>query len=135
MTAGWFSIQNDEQILLAEDRPFYHEDVRNMNRGDFSQMSLSVGITGTYAIRRFYCSAIVSIGGSIIQQRYQDIDGNRYEDWAIDLDFDYQFIVGYSGQEYFLGMWFFNENYLASIENLKIQTMNIQLSCFAGTRL
>ena len=135
LTGGWFSFQNDDPIIPADERPYFHEDVQNMNRGDFYQLNFSVGLTGTLVWGRFYCSAIASIGGAIIDQHYRDINGNRYVSVETDIDFDYQMFIGFTGESYFFGFWFMNENFWASIEDLNMQLMNLQLSMYAGMRL
>jgi len=135
VTAGRFALHNDGPIIPESLRDNYDEHVRTMNRGDFYQLSVSFGITGTYTWRRLYVAGMVTAGGTVINQRWETIEGNSYSSYALDIDTDLQAVIGYMEGDYFFGFWFINENQWASVENLSIQLMNFQVSYFAGMRI
>lgn len=132
LSAGRFSVDNDESIIPAADRPQFDPDAGYFNRYHSWQASLSAGMSGTLSISRFYVTAIVSLGVGGEYNRHSVPGGSYKRDANIIPDFDYQIAAGYIGKDVFIGFTALNENQFGRIEDLHIQLMNLQASYFAG---
>ncbi|NLV67658.1 MAG: DUF4421 domain-containing protein [Spirochaetes bacterium] len=132
LSAGRFSVDNDESIIPAADRPQFEPDAGNFNRYHSWQAFLSAGISGTLALSRFYITAIVSLGAGGEYNRHSVPGGSYKKDINFIPDFDYQMAAGYIGKDFFTGFSALNENQFGRIDDLYIQLMNLQASCFAG---
>jgi hypothetical protein len=134
-SAGTFIVKNKDSIIPATDRQYFDANIRNFNRYESYEMSLSAGITCTLAFHNIYFSPLVSIGILGEYVRYGNPGMGMKNGKNIYADFDIQAVLGYVGNEYFFGIWFINENQLSRVKDLSIQMMNFQTSIFVGTKL
>lgn len=132
VSMGRFSIDNDESIIPAADRPQFDPDAASFNRYHSWQAVFSAGISGTYSYDYFYISGLVSIGGGGEYYRYSSPGSSYNTDKNLLYDLDLQLVYGIVTSEFFVGVINSNENQMGRIKNLSIQVDNFQASLFAG---
>lgn len=131
-SAGRFSIDNDESIIPAADRPEFDPGAASFNRYHSWQSVISAGISGTYSYGIFYISGLISLGAGGEYARYCSPGGKYYTDKNPIYDLDLQLVYGIVTSEYFIGMMNINERQNGGIDDLFIQINNFQASLFAG---
>jgi hypothetical protein len=132
---GYFSLQSSMALLLPEHQGSFSSSLHEATSWESYQLSLNGGLALVLPLWRFYLAPAVYAGPQVAYSKASTIGSTTsLDDISLLPSYGIQMAVGYAGRHLNIGLGFINLLQSSSLEDLWMETANLQASFFASLR-